>query len=519
MRPTQATARISPYVYDADDRLAQIFRPDGSLVHLSYDSAGRLGTLTTPTGSIALGYFSTTGHLQSASGPQGANLTFLRDGALLTNATWSGVVAGSVSHSYDLSRRVSSESVNGANPVSFAYDDDGLVTSAGALTLVYDPNLPRLTSTSLGQVTDERSYDGYGQLASYTARFAGADLLVQTFTRDELGRIQQLVETVEGVTTNTEYGYDEIGQLLSVAINGVLARQYTYDSNGNRISTSAGGLSTSASYDAQDRLTSYGDYEYAYTRDGALHSKTNLVSGDITTYDVDALGNLLSVELPDGRLIEYVVDALGRRVGKKVNGVFVQKWLYRDGTNPIAELTAAGSVVQRFVYASNSNVPEYVLQGGATYRVLVDPEGSVRRLINVANASDVLLAAHYDEYGVPTGTGLAALPFGFAGALYDADTGIARLGARDYDAATGRWLQPDPLRWQGGQSNLYAYSRSNPVHALDSEQNPLSVAERKLSLGLWRARPEALEQRQSLGGLRLALELEQLGPGSRERTR
>jgi hypothetical protein len=80
-------------------------------------------------------------------------------------------------------------------------------------------------------------------------------------------------------------------------------------------------------------------------------------------------------------------------------------------------------------------------------------------------------------------------------------------------------LQPDPRRWQGGQSNLYAYSRSNPVHALDSEQNPLAVAERKLDLDAWRARPEAIQQPQAIGGLNLALELEQLGPGSSTRTR
>src|SRR6185436_11300027 len=98
----------------------------------------------------------------------------------------------------------------------------------------------------------------------------------------------------------------------------------------------------------------------------------------------------------------------GRRVAKKVDGLFVQKWLYRDGASPIAELNAAGAVVKRFVYASRSDVPEYVLQGGATYRVLVDQESSVRRIVNVANASDVLLAASYDEFGVPSGTGLGS---------------------------------------------------------------------------------------------------------------
>jgi hypothetical protein len=57
------------------------------------------------------------------------------------------------------------------------------------------------------------------------------------------------------------------------------------------------------------------------------------------------------------------------------------------------------------------------------------------------------------------------------------------------------------------------------MHALDSEQNPLAVAERKVNLDAWRARPEAIQQRQAVGGLSLALELEQLEPRSSTRTR
>jgi RHS repeat-associated protein len=503
---------LTSYVYDDDDRPTQIFRPDGSLVQLGYDAAGRLGSIATAQGSVALGYFPTTGHLQTVNGPAGVNLTFVRDGALLTNSTWSGAVAGSVAQTYDTFRRLSSESVNGANPVSFGYDDDGLITSAGVLSLVYNANLPLLSTTSCGQISDVRGYDGYGQLASYSARFGGTDFFAQSFSRDDLGRVQQKVETVQGVTTTYGYGYDSVGRLVSVNVNGTLAREYSYDANGNRLSTRAGSALTSGSYDDQDRLLGYGDLEYTYTRDGALHTKTNLVTGDITTYDYDALGNLLSVELPDGRLIEYVVDGLGRRVGKKLNGAFVQKWLYRDGQSPVAELNAAGTLVQRFVYGSRPNVPEYVLRGGATYRVLVDDLGSVRRIVNVANSTDVLSSASYDELGVPTGSGLGATPFGFAGALYDADTGLARSAARDYDAQAGRWLAPDPQRWQNGQANLYTYQNDNPVNPAQSTEDPLTLAQSKLAPAEWRAQPAPLLAPQAPGSQRLALELAQLVP-------
>jgi len=57
-------------------------------------------------------------------------------------------------------------------------------------------------------------------------------------------------------------------------------------------------------------------------------------------------------------------------------------------------------------------------------------------------------------------------PFGFAGGLYDAETGLVRFGARDYEAETGRWAAKDPIRFGGGQ-NVYAYVRGNPMGAID----------------------------------------------------
>lgn len=38
-----------------------------------------------------------------------------------------------------------------------------------------------------------------------------------------------------------------------------------------------------------------------------------------------------------------------------------------------------------------------------------------------------------------------------------------RFGARDYDAETGRWTARDPILFEGGDSNLYAYVGNDPV--------------------------------------------------------
>jgi len=56
---------------------------------------------------------------------------------------------------------------------------------------------------------------------------------------------------------------------------------------------------------------------------------------------------------------------------------------------------------------------------------------------------------------------------GFAGGLYDHDTKLTRFGYRDYDAQTGKWTAKDPIRFNGGDVNLYGYVLGDPVNFVD----------------------------------------------------
>jgi len=69
---------------------------------------------------------------------------------------------------------------------------------------------------------------------------------------------------------------------------------------------------------------------------------------------------MVRVDLPDGRVIAYVIDGANRRVGKKVNGVLVKGWLYKDSLKPIAELDGAGNVVAEFVYGSKHAIGQMI---------------------------------------------------------------------------------------------------------------------------------------------------------------
>jgi len=108
-------------------------------------------------------------------------------------------------------------------------------------------------------------------------------------------------------------------------------------------------LRSGTTYDDHDRLVQGGSVTYSYAPAGELLSRTDAATGDTLSTAYDAFGNLRSATLLDGRQVSYVVDGLQRRVGKRVDGVPAQGFLYGDALNPLAELDGAGQVVARFV--------------------------------------------------------------------------------------------------------------------------------------------------------------------------
>ena len=282
-----------------------------------------------------------------------------------------------------------------------------------------------------------------------------------------------------------EYGYDAVtGRLESVTWDEgggpVLTESYAYDDNGNRLAWSVdpdgpiGPLPmqhyAGAVHDDRDRLVSYvapdGVTTVAFTYDQAGRLATRSEGAATTRYRYDALGNLLEVELPDGTLVTYQVDALGRRVARSVDGVVESRWVYRDGLDPIAELDASGAVRRVYAYGTSPFSPDLVVDAatGTVERVVRDHLGSPRALVDVATGTSSSYT--FDGYGNVRGS---APPggLGYTGGLYDPLTGLVRLGARDYDPVVGRWTAPDPALWGGGQANLYEYVAGDPLGYVD----------------------------------------------------
>jgi RHS repeat-associated protein len=449
------------YGYNRDRQLTSVIRPDGLTIQNVYDAAGRLSRITTPTDRIDWTY-DANGRIDTVSTSATATtLTYGYDGSMLTSQSWSGAVSGTVSYVYNSDLQIASIAVNGPTGVLYAYDDDGWLMRAGDLIISRDnSNSHLVTGTSLGGVLHTFDYNGFGEITSSDVRYDSEQIYHCQYTRDKLRRITRKVETIGVVTTMYDYAYNETGWLIGVSENGAPVESFTYDDDGNRLTSG----STAAAYDAQDRLITYGTTTYTYTDNGELFTKTD---GTTTAYQYDVLGSLLSVTLPDSTLVEYVVDGTGRRIAKKKDHMVVQKFLYAAEMNPVAELDGGDNVVSLFVYGVRANAPEYMVKGGQIYRIVTDHLGSVRLVVNTSTGA-VAQRMDYDVFGhVLADTSPGFQPFGFAGGLYDADTGLVRFGARDYDPQTGRWTAKDPLRFAGSHLNFYAYASNDPVNFVD----------------------------------------------------
>jgi len=152
------SSTVTQYKYNLDKQLIQIRRPDGQVIDLVHDSVKkRLNRMDLPNDkSLNYAYNDLTGKLKTVTAPNGSTLSYTYDGSLALSETWgNGDITGTLSLDYNNDFRVTAIRVNG-NPVNYQYDDDGLLTTAGNLSLTRSAQNGLLTATQLGDVSTQR---------------------------------------------------------------------------------------------------------------------------------------------------------------------------------------------------------------------------------------------------------------------------------------------------------------------------------------------------------------------------
>ena len=141
-------------------------------------------------------------------------------------------------------------------------------------------------------------------------------------------------------------------------------------------------------------------------------------------------------------------------------------------------------------------MPDVILRGGSSYRVFTDHLGSVRLVVD-ATMGTIVQRMDYDAFGrVMYDSNPGWQPFGFAGGMYDHQTGLVRFGVRDYDPETGRWTSKDPIGFAGGAAGLYEYVANDPVNSVDPSGLWISPWE---VLDLWSYQQSSAEFSRAVG--------------------
>jgi len=140
--------------------------------------------------------------------------------------------------------------------------------------------------------------------------------------------------------------------------------------------------------------------------------------------------SLLTVDLPDGRRIDYAYAAKGQRTEKRINGRVVEAYQWLDPLR--LEEFFDGQRWWRLAYDSErpgrgSRTPVGVTNGDDSYLLLCDQVGTPRALATLDG--NIVQTMQYASFGNPLRglQGPVRLPLGFAGGLFDADTGPSQL--------------------------------------------------------------------------------------------
>jgi len=119
------------------------------------------------------------------------------------------------------------------------------------------------------------------------------------------------------------------------------------------------------------------------------------------------------------------------------------------------------------------SMPVAAIKNGSIFYVYPDHLGTPRAITDTANQT--VWYWNYDEpFGAteanenPSGTGTFAYNLRFPGQYFDSETGLHYNGHRDYNPATGKYIQSDPIGLEAGL-NTYSYTGDNPIAFVDLE--------------------------------------------------
>jgi RHS repeat-associated protein len=198
-----------------------------------------------------------------------------------------------------------------------------------------------------------------------------------------------------------------------------------------------------------------------YDNNGNLTSITD--ANGTTIYSWNARNQLAAITGPNVNA-SFVYDGLGRRENKTINNNLTE-FLY-DGVNPVQE-TSGATVLANLL--TGLGIDEFFTRtdvaGGTTSHFLPHALGSVLALAD--SAGTVQTEYTYEPFGRTSTAGASNTnPFQYTGRENDG-TELYYYRARYYHSELQRFVSQDPIKFRGGDPNLYGYVSNNPIGNTD----------------------------------------------------
>ncbi len=463
---TDAENNKTTYVYDGHDRLNQTQYPSATKGAGTSNS----GDYEQPTYETTAGGTRTSAIVTAFRNRAGESIGYTVDA--LGRVTTKNLPGSEpdVTYAYDLLGRITSAAQTG-NSLSFTWDalgrnltqvgPHGTITStwdiAGRRTRITHPDTfyvdqDYLVTGETWKIRENGATSGVGLLATYAwddlgrrASLTRGDGSVLSYSYDAVSRLTSLADNLVGTAYDQilGFGYTPASQIASntrsndaYAWTGHYNLNRGYTANGrNQYSAVA---SITPTYDAKGNLTSAGATTYAYTSENLL---TSAGGGIALAYD------------PAMRLYQTSGGSAG-----------TTRFAY-DGMGLISEYNSSNAMLRRYVHGPGTDEPLVWYEGsGTTDRRFLhsDERGSV---VAVTNSSGTTLNVNgYNEYGIPSAGNVGR--FQYTGQTWLPELGMSYYKARIYSPTLGRFLQTDPIGYDGGM-NMYAYVGGDPVNFVD----------------------------------------------------